>query len=311
MVHVETMVDVSGLQKSYGGKRVVKGVDLQVRAGEVLGLLGPNGAGKTTTLECLVGLRRPTGGTVRVLGYDPAQPSVDFRRLVAVQPQEGSLFPQLTVRETVDLWASFYPGPEDTDHILKRVGLSDEAYQRVSGLSGGQRRRLLLAVTVVGRPQVLVLDEPAAGLDPQARERLWAVVREHRDGGGCVLLTTHDMTEASELCDRVAVLVAGRIVACDTPARLVSTLAATSTVAFTTDASVSLDAVRSIPGVTEVESTPDTDGRIGVRVRTTDGPGTLRGIAADRELNANDLDINHGSLEQAFHTLAAAFEDDR
>ncbi|WP_406480503.1 ABC transporter ATP-binding protein [Streptomyces platensis] len=304
MMHAETVVDVRDLRKSYGDKLVVKGVDLQVGAGEVVGLLGPNGAGKTTTLECLVGLRRPTGGTVQVLGHDPAQPSADFRRLVAVQPQEGSLFPHLTVRETVDLWASFYPDPDDTDRVLEQVGLADEAYQRVNGLSGGQRRRLLLAVTVIGRPRVLVLDEPAAGLDPQARERLWAVVREHRDGGGCVLLTTHDMTEAAELCDRVAVLVAGRIAACDTPARLVSSLAAASTVEFTADASVSLETVRSMPGVVEVESTPSSDGRIAVRVRTTDGPGTLRGIAADQELNAADLDVSRGSLEQVFRTLA-------
>ncbi|MEU3568942.1 ABC transporter ATP-binding protein [Kitasatospora sp. NPDC036755] len=284
----------------------MNGVDLQVGAGEVFGLLGPNGAGKTTTLECLVGLRRPTGGTIRVLGDDPAVHTEDFRRAVAVQPQEGALFSNLTVRETVELWASFYPRPDDVDAVIDRVGLSDEGSRRVKGLSGGQRRRLLLAVTVVGRPKVLVLDEPAAGLDPQARERLWAVVRKHREDGGTVLLTTHDMTEATELCDRIAVLVDGRIAACDTPARLVSALATTSTVTFRAGSEVALEALRALPSVTAVEALPYGEGQVTVHVRTTDGDGTLRRIAADPVLDAKELDVTRGGLEQVFHTLASS-----
>ncbi|MBT2445602.1 heme ABC exporter ATP-binding protein CcmA [Streptomyces sp. ISL-43] len=300
----DAVVDVRELCKRYGTKDAVDGVSFQVRPGEVFGLLGPNGAGKTTTLECLVGLRKPTAGTIRILGMDPAERTEEFRQSVAVQPQEGALFPNLTVHETVQLWASFYPDPAVVDAVLADVGLAEEAYRRVQALSGGQRRRLLLAVTVVGRPDVLVLDEPAAGLDPQSRKNLWAVVRAHRERGGTVLLTTHDMTEATELCDRVAVIVGGRIAACDTPAALVAQLADTSTVTFTADGSASLESVRLLSSTAAVEAAPIEGGRVAVRVRTRDADETLRSIAADQELQVRGLDVVRGGLEEVFETLA-------
>ncbi|MFJ5968296.1 ABC transporter ATP-binding protein [Streptomyces sp. NPDC093060] len=292
------------LSKHYGSRRALDAVSFSIRNGEVFGLLGPNGAGKTTLLECLTGLRRPTAGSVEVLGYDPGTNAPDLRRMMAVQPQEAALFPQLTVRETVSLWASFYEEHDDIDDVLARVGLLDEAYQRVRALSGGQARRLLLAVTVIGRPRLLVLDEPAAGLDPQAKEHLWDVIRKQRQAGGTVLLTTHDMNEATELCDRVAVLVSGRIAACDTPTRLVSALASTSTVTFTTSTETDLQALHSLPGVTSVDVTAAADGRQDVQVRTSDGDLTLRRIAADEQLAATDLDISRGGLDAVFRSLA-------
>ena len=295
---------VSDLSKRYGTRWALDQVAFTVPRGEVFGLLGPNGAGKTTLLECLTGLRKPTSGTVRVLGEDPAAPGSGLRSQVAVQPQEATLFPQLSVRETVELWASFYPGPDDVDDVLDRVGLLDEAYQRVKVLSGGQSRRLLLAVTVVGRPRVLLLDEPAAGLDPQAKEHLWNVVRQQRASGGTVLLSTHDMHEATELCDRVAVLVEGRIAACDTPGRLVSELAASSTVTFTTPRETDLTGLAALPGVTGFDSTEVAGERVRVRVRTAAGDQTLKRIAGDEGLLAGDLDIHRGGLGDVFRSLA-------
>ncbi|MEX2982485.1 ABC transporter ATP-binding protein [Streptomyces sp. C36] len=300
-----TVITIRELSKEYGGKRAVDEVSLEIRQGEIFGLLGPNGAGKTTTLECLTGLRRPSSGSVKVLGTDPVEGGEEFRQHVAVQPQEANLFPQQTVRETVELWASFYPAPDDVGEVLERVGLTDSAYRRVKALSGGQARRLLLAVAVIGRPLVLVLDEPAAGLDPQAKELLWAVIRQHRRNGGTTLLTTHDMNEATELCDRVAVLVDGRVAACDTPERLVSALTTTSVVSFTTDVGTDLEKVRALPGVSSLETHPDGPGRVAVRVRTTDSDATLRRIAAEQRWAASDLAVARGGMDEVFRALAA------
>ncbi|WP_053690377.1 heme ABC exporter ATP-binding protein CcmA [Streptomyces sp. WM6372] len=296
---------VHELSKQYGSRAVLDGVSFRVLEGEVFGLLGPNGAGKTTLLECLTGLRTPTSGSVKVLGSDPASKDPALRQMLAVQPQEATLFPQLTVRETVELWASFYEDHDDVEDVLERVGLLDQEYQRVKALSGGQARRLLLAVTVIGRPRVLVLDEPAAGLDPQAKEHLWDVIRKQRKSGGTVLLTTHDMNEAAQLCDRVAVLVGGRMAACDTPARLVSEMAAVSTVTFTTSATADISGISSFPGVTSVDSSPSSTGSVTVHVRTSIGDQTLRRIAADEQLAATDLDITKGGLDAVFRALAA------
>ncbi|WP_046777827.1 ABC transporter ATP-binding protein [Streptomyces yangpuensis] len=298
------VASLGDLSKHYGSRKALNAVSFDIRKGEVFGLLGPNGAGKTTLLECLTGLRRPTSGSVQVLGHDPGSRAPELRRLMAVQPQEAALFPQLSVRETVDLWASFYGNHDPVDEVLERVGLAGEASQRVKALSGGQARRLLLAVTVIGRPRLLVLDEPAAGLDPQAKERLWDVIRKQREDGGTVLLTTHDMNEAAELCDRVAVLVDGRIAACDTPARLVSELASTSTVTFTTPAGTDLGPLHALPGVTVVEVAREADGRRTVQLRTTDGDLTLRRIAADDQLAAADLQVSRGGLDTVFRSLA-------
>ncbi|MGY4954753.1 heme ABC exporter ATP-binding protein CcmA [Streptomyces nigrescens] len=302
--HGPAVATVHEVFKQYGSRTVLDRVSFRILPGEVFGLLGPNGAGKTTLLECLTGLRRPTAGSLDVLGHDPSTADSAWRQMVAVQPQEATLFPQLTVRETVQLWASFYEDHDDIDDVLDRVGLLEEGHQRVKALSGGQARRLLLAVTIIGRPRVLVLDEPAAGLDPQAKEHLWGVIRTHGAAGGTVLLTTHDMNEAAELCDRVAVLVAGRIAACDTPSRLVAELAHTSTVTFTASADADLTEISALPGVTTVESAADSEGRIAVQVRTTAGDQTLRRIAADQHLLAANLGISKGGLDAVFRSLA-------
>ncbi|GAA3977832.1 ABC transporter ATP-binding protein [Thermobifida alba] len=200
-----------------GGVTAVAGIDLTIADGEIFGLLGPNGAGKTTTIETLVGLRRPTEGTVRVLGLDPVRQRAEVRRVVAVQPQQASVFEFQTVAELLHFWASCHPDPADPEEIIERMGLTGSRDVRTAKLSGGQRQRLLVGTALVSRPRLLVLDEPSTGMDPNSREELWAAVRAHRDAGGTVLLSTHSMEEAEALCDRVAIVDRGRIVACGPP----------------------------------------------------------------------------------------------
>lgn len=204
---------VDGLRKSYGDVEVLRGLSFEVQAGEVVALLGPNGAGKTTTVEILEGFRSATAGMVRVLGHDPARRERELRQRIGVVLQSVGVDGDLTVREAVSLFAGYYPNPISAEAVLAEVGLLASKSTRVGRLSGGQRRRLDLAVAVVGRPEVLFLDEPTTGFDPAARRAAWEVVRSRRDDGVSVVLTTHDMVEAHALADRVVLLVDGRLVA--------------------------------------------------------------------------------------------------
>jgi ABC-2 type transport system ATP-binding protein len=220
-------VEVKGLRKSYDGFEAVQGIDFELRAGEVFGLLGPNGAGKTTTVEILAGYRRRDGGEVHVLGADPQQADRSWRGRIGVVPQTGELFPNLTVREHLDLFAGYYERPRPPEEVLKLVGLQDKADAKTRTLSGGQKRRLDLGVALVGDPELLFLDEPTTGFDPSARRAAWETIRSLRSLGKTILLTTHYIEEAQRLADRVAVLRRGEIVASGTPAEL--TAAAPST----------------------------------------------------------------------------------
>ena len=215
-------VVVTDLVKEYRGRRVVDGVSFEVAEGTVLALLGPNGAGKTTTVECLEGLRRPDGGDVRVLGLDPWSDHDALTARMGVMLQDGGSYQAATPLEMLRLYARFAADPLDVDGLLERVGLVEAAGRRVRTLSGGQRQRLDLALALVGRPEVAVLDEPTAGMDPHARNATWELVRGLRDSGTTVLLTTHSMDEAERLADRVAVLDGGRLLALDSPAALVA-----------------------------------------------------------------------------------------
>lgn len=215
-------LETAGLVKRYGTVTALGGIDLTADHGEILGLLGPNGAGKTTVIEILTGLRAPSEGTARVLGLDPLRQRAEVRECVAVQPQHAALFEHQTVAETLRLWASLHTGPADPEEVIGRMGLTGSRDVRVHRLSGGQRQRLLVGTALVSRPRLLVLDEPSTGMDPNARQDLWAAVRGHRDEGGTVLLSTHSMEEAAELCDRVALLDRGRVTALGAPAALVS-----------------------------------------------------------------------------------------
>ena len=215
-------VEVEGLRKSYDGTEAVRGISFQIAAGEIFGLLGPNGAGKTTTVEILEGFRRRDGGSVSVLGIDPATAPDSWRGRLGVVPQSGDLFPNLTVREHLRAFAGYYAAPRPPDDVVRLVGLEDKRDARYRTLSGGQRRRLDLGVALVGDPDLLFLDEPTTGFDPAARRAAWDTIRSLRDLGKTVLLTTHYIEEAHRLADHVAVLRAGEIVASGTPRELIA-----------------------------------------------------------------------------------------
>ena len=216
----EAAIQVRDLRKSYGPIEAVRGISFEVRRGEVFGLLGPNGAGKTTTVEILEGYRARTGGDVAVLGFDPERSERALKQRVGIVLQQLGFYPRATVRESVEHVAGFYPSPRDVGETIALVGLDGNEDRRANQLSGGQRRRLDLALALVGDPELIFLDEPTTGFDPAARRTAWSVIRTLRELGKTLLLTTHYLDEAQELADRVAIVKAGRIVAEGPPARL-------------------------------------------------------------------------------------------
>ena len=221
---VSAVIDVRGLRKSYGSTRAVSGISFSVEKGEIFGLLGPNGAGKTTTVEILEGLRAADGGSAIVAGVDVRADPAGVKDRIGVQLQSSAFPEHYTAREMVELFGIFYERRVDARALLRAVGLEDRADQMAEKLSGGQKQRLSIAVALVNDPQVLFLDEPTTGLDPQARRNLWELVREIRSRGTTVVLTTHYMDEAEVLCDRVAIMDAGRILQLDSPRALIGEL---------------------------------------------------------------------------------------
>ncbi len=213
-------IEVSALCKRYGDYQAVRGIDITVRRGEVFGLLGPNGAGKTTTVEILEGYRTRTSGEVSVLGHDPANRSIELRRRIGVVLQSGGIYSHITPREALTHWASFYPHPRDVEEVLALAGLDEKADVRSRKLSGGQLRRLDFALALVGDPELIFLDEPTTGFDPEARRAAWETVRSLRSLGKTILLTTHYLEEAQALADRVAIVKDGRVLAIGPPREL-------------------------------------------------------------------------------------------
>jgi ABC-2 type transport system ATP-binding protein len=216
----DPVITVRGLRKSYGGLEAVRGIDLDVAGGEIFAFLGPNGAGKTTTVEILEGYRERNAGEVSVLGSDPAMARREWRERIGIVLQQSRMHPELSVRETLELFAGYYRAPRPVAETIEQVGLSEKANARVGRLSGGQQRRLDVALALIGDPELLFLDEPTTGFDPSARRRAWEVVAGLRELGKTVFLTTHYMEEAQALADRVAIIVAGRIVVEGPPHRL-------------------------------------------------------------------------------------------
>jgi ABC-2 type transport system ATP-binding protein len=298
-------IEVRGLVKRYAGRAVVDGVSFEVPPGEVFALLGPNGAGKTTTVEILEGYRRADAGQVRVLGLDPAKQGAQLKPRIGLMLQQGGLFPQITPLEALRLFAAFYDRPESPEALLDRLQLHDVAKTRFRQLSGGQKQRLSLGLALVGRPELLFLDEPTAAMDPQARRGTWEVIRDLRARGATVLLTTHFMEEAEQLADRVAIMDRGRLVALDSPSGLRQSVA--REVRLWTTPPVAPEALALglglPPGTVEAEH----DGTLVVRAEPT--PELVARVAswlASQDVLLTELRAGSRSLEQAFLALTGS-----
>ena len=247
------IVQVEGLRKIYGATVAVDGISFDVKEGEIFGMVGPNGAGKTTTIECLEGLRKPDAGTVRVLGVDPQREGHTLRERTGMQLQQSNLPDRMKVWEALDLYSSFYPKAADWKVLLAQLELEEKRNTPFSKLSGGQKQRLFIALALLPDPQLVFLDELTTGLDPQARHAIWDLVRDVRSKGKTVLLTTHFMEEAERLCDRVAILDHGRIVALDTPAALIRSLEVEERVVFSIDGTLPPAFEKALSGTDRVE----------------------------------------------------------
>jgi ABC-2 type transport system ATP-binding protein len=296
-----SIIEVSHLEKRYGEKLAVADVSFAVQEGEIFGILGPNGAGKTTTVECVAGLRERSGGTVSMLGYDPARQGAELREVLGLQLQDSALPGKLRVRETLELYASFYSRPADWRSLAETLGLVEMLETRYAKLSGGQKQRVSIALALIGDPRVAVLDELTRGLDPRSRRDAWALIEGIRDRGVTILLVTHLMEEAERLCDRVAVIDAGRTIAIDTPGRLADTAGGLQRLSFRPSAGLNDTILRDLDEVASVEH------RNGAVIVT--GSGDLFGVVAGALTRvgviASELRIAQSSLEDAFVALTA------
>ena len=256
-VNNKAIITVENLRKVYGDIVAVNEVSFEVFEGEIFGMVGTNGAGKTTTIECIEGLRRQDSGKVGVCGLDPQHDVQKIRNLVGVQLQESQLQPRIKVWEALDLFASFYPQPMNWESLLELLGLSEKRNDPVAKLSGGQKQRLQIALALINDPELVFFDELTTGLDPQARRAMWDLIRSVRDRGKTIFLTTHFMDEAERLCDRIAVMDKGKIVALDTPENLIRNLGVESRIVFTLTSAADVDSFKEIDAVTMVEKNGD------------------------------------------------------
>jgi ABC-2 type transport system ATP-binding protein len=294
------IVQVEHLRKVYGSTVAVDDVSFEVYQGEIFGMVGPNGAGKTTTVECIEGLRQPDGGHIRVLGLDPHHDGYALRARIGIQLQESVLQDRMKVWEALDLFASFYPRSVDWEPLLEQLGLAEKRNTPFAKLSGGQKQRLFIALALVHDPEIVFLDELTTGLDPQARRAMWDLVRQIRGRGKTVFLTTHFMEEAERLCDRVAIMDRGRIIALDTPENLIRMLGVENRVVFTVDGAFELERLSKLSDVTRVETIGERvivygrgDGLVGEVVNALTTSGT----------RFRDLRTEQPNLEDVFLAL--------
>ena len=302
----DAVISVSGLRKSYGSFEAVRGLDLEVRAGEIFAFLGPNGAGKTTTVEILEGYRSRTAGDVSVLGEDPGRPPRRWYEGIGIVLQQCRMPPQLTVRETVEQYAGYYRESRPVDETIALVGLEHKADERLAHLSGGQQRRVDVAVALIGDPELLFLDEPTTGFDPTARRQAWKVISSLRELGKTIFLTTHYMEEAQYLADRAAIIVGGRVIAEGSPAELGRSTGAATEVRFrlpdgvgTADLPSSSATVHADNGFVVL--------RTGEPVRTLN---ELTGWALSRGLDLSSIEVGRPSLEDIYLELTSADTED-
>jgi len=295
-------IEVRGLVRRYADVVAVNGLDLEVRGGECFGLLGPNGAGKTTTIEILEGLNRPDAGEVRVLGQRwTGGADRALRERLGIQLQETKLQDKVSVIETLELFRSFYRRGPAADEVMRRVALEDKRDAWVVKLSGGQKQRLSLACALVNDPELLFLDEPTTGLDPQSRRQVWDLVESFRARGGTTLLTTHYMDEAERLCDRVAIMDHGRVIALGTPAELIAGLGAEHVVEFSTEGSLDLGAIERLPSVSQVRREAG-DFALIVGEPHVAIPALLAELAR-QQVKLQRLTTHHATLEDVFVSM--------
>jgi ABC-2 type transport system ATP-binding protein len=288
------------LRKTYSTVVAVDNVSFDVQTGEIFGMVGPNGAGKTTTIECCEGMRRLDSGTLQVLGLDPQAEGNALRKRTGVQLQSAALPPRMKAWEALDLFSSFYESPADWKSLMERLGLTEKRNAYVSKLSGGQKQRLFIALSLLNDPELVFLDELTTGLDPQARRAMWDLVREIREKGKTVFLTTHFMEEAERLCDRVAILDQGRIIALDTPQNLVRGLNAENRVVFSTEDPLLADSLKAVPGVVRVDQTAD---RVVVFGRGDALVGGVVNALGAKGIRYRDLRTEQPTLDDVFLTL--------
>ena len=295
---------VDNFSKSYGPNRVVNHLQFTVKRGEVFALLGPNGAGKTTTVETLEGYRTPDEGTIRVLGLDPIRQAQALKPQIGVMLQQDGLYPGLTAREVLRLFSGYYEHPQNIDALLERVGLTAASKTRCRRLSGGQKRRLALAVALIGNPVLVFLDEPTAGMDPQARLVTWEIIRDLKQNGVTILLTTHLMDEAERLADRVAIIDHGQLIALDTPANMTGSQHA-NVVRFVAPAGLDCTQLAALPSAHKAEEV-----RPGSYLIESDAiPALLAELTAwlrDHNITLSELRVGNGSLEDLFLRLTGS-----
>jgi ABC-2 type transport system ATP-binding protein len=294
------ILQVKNLHKKYGSLIAVKDVSFEVEEGEIFGMVGPNGAGKTTTIECIEGLREADGGEISLLGLQPIKDKQALFEQIGVQLQESALPPRLKAKEALDLFASFYAKSESPARLLSLLGLEEKRNAPFSKLSGGQKQRLFIALALINKPRVVFFDELTTGLDPQARHSMWELVKQVRDGGCTVFLTTHFMEEAEKLCDRVLILDQGSIVALDSPARLVDKIGTEKHISFALPLALPTPAFKDIPQVKRIE-------RIGEKIVIFGcGERFISKVVArleDEKIPFHDLRIEQSNLEDVFLAL--------
>lgn len=294
----DIIVDVKGVKKRYGSFTAVKGLSFQVKKGEIFGLLGPNGAGKTTTIEMLVGLRKPDEGTATLSGFDVIKEVNKVKEVIGVQLQSTSLFELLKVEEILRLYGRFYPSHVDINGLIGDMLLTEKRSDRIKGLSGGQKQRLAIALALIHDPDIVFLDEPTTGLDPQARRTLWDIVLRLKERGKTIILSTHYMDEAHVLCDRIGIMDQGELIALDTPANLVKKLQSTSSVEFHLSNPPERDWFLKMDGVEEVSIKDNF-----VQLYTDDVQVTLTSLihaSAEHQFKIEDLQTRLATLEDVF-----------
>jgi len=298
---MSAVIEVEKLRKSYGEIKAVNNISFTVAQGEIFGMLGPNGAGKTTTMEIVEGLRPADSGTVSVLGMNIRQRSRRIKASIGVQLQTTSLYPRLKVHEVIELFGSFFPKAVPADELIKLVGLEDSRNKLCINLSGGQQQRLSVSLALVNDPQILFLDEPTSGLDPQARHNIWDLIKLQKERGKTVFLTTHYMEEAERLCERVAIIDHGEIIATDRPDRLVSKHFREEAIEFQLDQPLGDEVLHQLAGATNVVTE---NGR--VTVYSSSVPATISAlmeVAKQRDMKLTDLYVRRATLEDVFLKL--------